>query len=159
VTMAISINVGLTNGIKSNFLIIALIKIKLLDIPKEYATSSINPNGEKKRIESGGISPISGAVSAIEAKANPVDQEENNPHTIPNPGINIGRAMVKLCVNIPNASMSKTRSLNSAIKASASSSVTVDSEPTWNKDAKSPRNTKNDTTLSLFTQPYPMNNI
>jgi hypothetical protein len=52
-------------------LITALIRIKLLEIPKEYATNSINPNGDRKRIESGGISAICGAVSAIEAKANP----------------------------------------------------------------------------------------
>ena len=128
-TIPISINVGLINGIKSNFLRIALIKIKLLEIPREYATSSINPNGEKKRIESGGISPISGAVKAIDANANPVDHEANNPHATPNPGINIGRDIVKLCVNIPNASISKTSASNSAIKAAASSSVTVDNEP------------------------------
>ncbi len=72
------------------------IRIKLLDIPNEYATSSISPKGDKKRIASGGIFPSSGATVAIEAKANPVDQAENNPQTIPKPGINIGNEMAVL---------------------------------------------------------------
>jgi len=104
-------------------------RIKLLEIPKEYAKISISPNGDKKRSESGGISPISGIVVAIAAKANPVDQAENIPHATPNPGINIGSAIVVLCTKIPNASISKTRSLNSDIKAIASSSLTEDMEP------------------------------
>ncbi len=74
-----------------------------------------------KRIESGGISAISGAVRTIAAKANPVDQAEKRPHATPKPGINIGNAMVVLCRNIPNASMSKIRSSNSDMNASASS--------------------------------------
>ena len=45
---------------------------------------------------SGGIAAICGAVSAIDAKANPVDQAEKSPHPTPNPGMNIGNAMVKL---------------------------------------------------------------
>ncbi len=98
-------------------------------MPKEYAKISINPNGDKKRIESGGISAISGTVEAIAAKANPVDQAEKSPHATPNPGINIGSAMVVLCTKIPNASISKTRSLNSDMKVSASSSLTDDIEP------------------------------
>jgi len=103
--------------------------MKLLEMPKEYAAISINPNGDKKRIESGGISAISGVIEAIEAKANPVDQAEKIPHPTPNPGINIGSAIVVLCTNIPNASISKTRSLNSSMKAFASSSLTEDIEP------------------------------
>ncbi len=98
-------------------------------MPKEYAKTSINPNGDKKRIESGGISPISGIVEAIAAKANPVDQAEKIPHATPNPGINIGSAMVVLCTKIPNASISKTRSSNSDMNAAASSSLTEDIEP------------------------------
>ncbi len=98
-------------------------------MPKEYAKISINPNGDRKRSERGGISPISGIVEAIAAKANPVDQAEKIPHTTPNPGINIGSAMVVLCTKIPNASISKTRFSNSDIKASASSSLTEDIEP------------------------------
>jgi len=103
--------------------------MKLLEIPIEYATTSINPNGDKKRIESGGISPISGTVETIAAKANPVDQAEKIPHATPNPGINIGSAMIVLCVKIPNASISKTSSSNSDMKASASSSLTEVIEP------------------------------
>ena len=105
--------------------------MKLLDIPREYAESSINPKGVKKRIESGGISAICGAVVAIAAKANPVDQAENSPHATPNPGINIGKAIDVLCVKIPKASMSKTRSSNSDMNIFASSSLTVDIEPIW----------------------------
>ena len=33
----------------------ALIRIKLLEIPNEYAVNSINPNGDKNKIDSGGI--------------------------------------------------------------------------------------------------------
>jgi len=121
--------VGLINGIRLIFLVTARIRMKLLEMPKEYAVISISPNGDKKRIESGGISAISGTVEAIAAKANPVDQAEKIPHTTPNPGINIGSAMIVLCTKIPNASMSKTRSLNSDMKASASSSLTEDMEP------------------------------
>ena len=65
----------------------------------------------------------------IEANANPVDQAEKNPHAIPNPGINMGNAIVVLCTNIPNPSISKTSFSNSDMKASASSSLTVDIEP------------------------------
>ena len=103
--------------------------MKLLEMPIEYAVISISPNGDKKSIESGGISPISGTVVAIAAKANPVDQAEKIPQATPNPGINIGNAIVKLCVKIPNASISKTSSSNSAMKAFASSSLTEDIEP------------------------------
>ena len=110
-------------------MLIALMRIKLLEIPKEYAKTSISPNGDKKRSESGGISLISGTVEAIAAKANPVDQAEKIPHATPNPGMNIGSAMVVLCTKIPKASMSKTRSLNSDMKAFASSSLMEDMEP------------------------------
>jgi len=54
-------------------------RIKLLEMPKEYAKISINPNGDKKRSERGGIFPISGTVVAIAANANPVDQAEKIP--------------------------------------------------------------------------------
>ena len=37
-----------------------------------------------------------GAVVVIAANANPVDHAENNPQTTPNPGINIGSAIVVL---------------------------------------------------------------
>jgi len=121
--------VGLINEVRLIFLITARIRIKLLEMPKEYAVISINPNGDKKRIERGGISPISGTMVIIEAKANPVDQAEKIPHTTPNPGINIGSAMVMLCRKIPNASISKTSFSNSSMKIFASSSLTIDIEP------------------------------
>jgi len=140
-------------------LLIARIIIKLLEIPKEYAKISISPNGDKKRSESGGISPISGIVEAIAAKANPVDQAEKSPHATPNPGINIGSAIVVLCTKIPNASMSKTRSSNSDMKALASSSLTEDMEPIWKTAAKIPKNMKNVIILILFTLPSFLNNI
>lgn len=117
------------NWVRLVFLEIARIKIKLLDNPIEYATISINPKGDKNKIESGGISAKIGAVEDIDAKANPVDHAENIPQAIPNPGINIGNAIAELCKNIPNASISKTRSSNSDMKASASSSLTEDIEP------------------------------
>ncbi len=88
--------VGLINGIRLVFLITARIRIKLLEMPNVYATSSITPNGDKKRIASGGISAIVGTTVAIAAKAYPVDQAEKTPHATPNPGINIGSAMVVL---------------------------------------------------------------
>jgi len=84
------------NEERLTFLITARISMKLLEMPIEYAAISIKPNGVKKRIESGGISPTSGIVVTIAAKANPVDQAENSPHATPNPGINIGSAIVKL---------------------------------------------------------------
>ncbi len=110
-------------------MLIARMRIKLLEIPKEYAKTSISPNGDKKRSESGGISLISGTVEAIAAKANPVDQAEKIPHATPNPGMNIGSAMVVLCTKIPKASMSKMRASNSDMKAFASSSLMEDMEP------------------------------
>ena len=51
----------------------------------------------------------SGVIDVMAAKAYPVDQAEKRPHAVPNPGINIGKAIVVLCVKIPNASISKTR--------------------------------------------------
>jgi len=121
--------VGLINGIRLVFLITARIRIKLLEMPNVYATSSITPNGDKKRIASAGISATAGTTVAIAAKAYPVDQAEKSPHATPNPGINIGSAMVVLCTKIPNPSISKISSSNSAKKASASSSSTEDMEP------------------------------
>ena len=64
--------------------------MKLLDVAIEYAVSSMIPNGDKKRIVSGGTFANSGVTETIAEKANPVDQAANNPHATPNPGINIG---------------------------------------------------------------------
>lgn len=75
---------------------IALINMKLLDVAIEYAMSSIIPNGEKNKIVNGGIFDSSGVIETIAEKAYPVDQAENKPHTIPNPGINIGSEIDKL---------------------------------------------------------------
>lgn len=90
ITIPISIAVGLINGIRLVFFDIALINMKLLDVAIEYAVSSMIPNGERKRIVSGGIFANSGETETIAEKANPVDHAENNPHATPNPGINIG---------------------------------------------------------------------
>jgi len=78
------------------FLAISLIRIKLREIPNEYAVSSINPNGDKNRIASGWTSCKIGVVVVIAANANPVDHAEKSPQATPNPGINIGRAIVVL---------------------------------------------------------------
>ena len=59
------------NSLRSIFLVIALIRIKLLEIPREYAVSSIKPNGDKKRIASGGTASKIGVVVVIAANANP----------------------------------------------------------------------------------------
>ena len=85
--------------------------------------------GDKNKIESGEMLAISGIIVAIEANAYPVDHAENNPQTIPNPGINMGNAIVVLCTKIPNPSISKTSFLNSSMNILASSSLTVDIEP------------------------------
>ena len=101
ITIPISIIVGLINWDRFVFVIIALIKIKLLEMPNEYAEISINPNGDKNRIDRGEMWAISGIDVTIAANAYPVDQEENNPQKIPNPGINIGSAIVVLCTKMP----------------------------------------------------------
>ena len=96
---------------------------------------------------------ISGTDVTIAANAYPVDQEENNPQKIPNPGINIGSAIVVLCTKIPNASISNTNFSNSSINKSASSSLTVDIEPSWKTPVKIPKNIKNEIILILFILP------
>lgn len=103
--------------------------MKLLDVAIEYAVSSMIPKGERKRIASGGTFANSGVIETIAEKAKPVDQAENNPHAIPNPGINIGNDMDELCRKIPTASISATNFSNSAMNVFASSSLTSDIEP------------------------------
>ena len=93
---------------------------------------------------------ISGIEVTIAAKAYPVDQDENNPQKMPNPGINIGSAMVVLCTKMPNASISKTSFSNSSMNKAASSSLTVDIEPSWKILVKITKNTKNVIILILF---------
>jgi len=53
---------------------------KLLDIPKEYAATSITPKGERKSMVRGGIFSRAGydIVSALKAK--PVDHAANAPY-------------------------------------------------------------------------------
>ena len=125
--------------------------MKLLDRPKEYATNSIKPNGDRNRIVSGGTFSNSGVIDVIAANAKPVDHAENSPHTAPNPGINIGNEIVVLCTKIPNASISKIISLNASMNMSASSSPTTDIEPIWYAKANNPRKMKNNNILILFT--------
>ena len=98
--------------------------MKLLDVAIEYAVSSIIPNGERKRMVSGGIFANSGEIETIAEKAKPVDQAANNPHITPNPGINIGNDIVVLCKKIPMASISRTSFSNSDMNMVASSSLT-----------------------------------
>ena len=54
------------------------------------------PNGVKNNSASGGIPASCGVTDTIEANAYPVDQAEKRPHATPNPGINIGSAIVVL---------------------------------------------------------------
>ena len=68
---------------------------KLRDMAIAYAVNSIIPKGVKNTA-SGEISPSSGFENSKAANANPVVQAEKNPQTIPNPGINITSAMVRL---------------------------------------------------------------
>ena len=123
-------------------------------VKSEYEKISINPNGDKNKIERGEILAISGIKVTIAAKAYPVDQDENSPQKIPNPGINIGNAIVVLCTKIPNASISKTNFSNSSMNKAASSSLTVDIEPSWKIPVKIPKNTKNVIILILFILPW-----
>lgn len=115
--------VGFRNGIRLDFLYTTLINMKLLDVAIEYAVSSIIPNGDRKRIASGGTFANSGEIETIAEKANPVDQAENNPHITPNPGINIGNDIAELCRKIPIASISSTNFSNSDMNVVASSSL------------------------------------
>ncbi len=78
---------------------------------------------------------------------------------IPNPGMNIGNAMVVLCTKIPSASISKTNFSNSSMNKFASSSLTVDIEPSWKITVKSTRNVKNVIILILFILLCFTNNI
>ena len=105
--------------------------MKLLDVAIEYAVSSMIPNGDKKRIASGGIFANSGEIEIIAEKAKPVDQAENNPHATPNPGINIGNDIDELWRKIPTASMPVTNFSNSDMNVFASSSLTWDIDPIW----------------------------
>ena len=114
-TIPISIRVGFKNWVRLVFFAIALMRIKLLDVASEYAKSSINPNGERYRIVTGGISANSGVIVTIAANANPVDQAENRPQATPNPGINIGKEIVALWVKIPIASISSISFSNASL--------------------------------------------
>ena len=54
----------------------------------------------------------------------PVENDAKDPHAIPNPGINIGRASNVLCTNIPKPSISSITVSNSSNIIADSSSET-----------------------------------
>ena len=108
ITIPISIPV-LRSSIPSGFfLTIALIRRKLLDIPIEYATISITPKGEKNMRARGGSLESIGVVEIRALKATPVEYAAKDPHAMPNPGTNIGKATDALSAKIPNASIPST---------------------------------------------------
>ena len=72
----------------------------------EYAANSIRPNGVK-RTDSGFMEPNSGVPAAIAANANPVEYAANMPQNAPIPLINMGYAIIALCVKIPGPSISE----------------------------------------------------
>ena len=76
----------------------------------EYAATSIKANGVS-RIASGLSELSSGVPAEIAANANPVEYAENRPQATPNPGINMGSAIIVLCVNMPGPSISEITSL------------------------------------------------
>ena len=80
-------------------------RMKLRDMPIEYAASSMSPKGEASRTASGGIFASMGVVDTRALKARPVDADANNPQGMPKPGINIGNPIEALCANIPIASI------------------------------------------------------
>ena len=65
-----------------------------------------------------------GFTSFNTENAIPVDIAAKDPHAIPNPGINIGRASNVLCTNIPKASISSITVSNSSNIIADSSSET-----------------------------------
>ena len=73
----------------------------------EYAPTSIKPKGVKSTAR-GFTCAMSGFAVAIAENAKPVEYAENNPHTTPKPGMNIGIAIVVLCAKIPIPSIVST---------------------------------------------------
>src|SRR5579883_3458937 len=67
-------------------------------------------------MEGGGSFARAGVVDTSAQKASPVDHAANEPHAMPNPGTNIGRATVTLWVKIPIASIPSTTCWNSLMK-------------------------------------------
>ena len=108
ITIPISIPVLRSSFPNGFFLTIALISRKLLDIPIEYAIISITPKGEKNMRARGGSLARIGEVETRALKATPVDHAAKEPHAIPNPGTNIGKATDVLCIKIPSASIPST---------------------------------------------------
>ena len=95
VTIPISINIALFSVKIDVLFMIFSINKTLLDIAMEYAASSIKPNGVNRTAS--GLSELNSGVPAeIAANANPVEYAANSPQTAPNPGINMGKAIVAL---------------------------------------------------------------
>ncbi len=72
----------------------------LLDIAIPYAIISKIPKGVRKTI-SGDIMDTAGEVCNIALNTNPVEKAEKPPKAIPNQGINIPDATLKLFAKIP----------------------------------------------------------
>ena len=109
----------------------------------EYAAISINPNGDMNMMVSAGMFSMTGYTSFKIENAIPVENAENAPQAIPNPGIIIGMASDVLWVNIPMASMPSITLSNSSKKMALSSSETTISEPTANDAEKTAIKAKN----------------
>ena len=103
------------------------------------------------RIVKDGTFASIGLASFITENAIPVENAANAPHAIPKPGMNIGRARVVLCENIPIASISPISDSNCSRIIALSSSQTRTSAPIANAAEKIPRKTKNKTIrLSIY---------
>ena len=95
VTIPISINIVFFSLKIGIFFMIFSINKTLLDMAMEYAATSIKPNGVNRTAN--GLSELSSGVPAeIAANANPVEYAENSPQATPNPGINMGNAIIAL---------------------------------------------------------------
>lgn len=121
-TIPISIAVGRSISLRFPLLTMVLMRRKLLDIPMEYAISSITPKGERYIIASGGSFASAGVVDTSALKAIPVDHAANDPHATPKPGKNMGNATDALWVKIPIASIPCTvfsKSLTNDLESSS----------------------------------------
>ena len=122
----------------------------------EYAAISINPNGDMNMMVRDGMFSMTGYTSFKIENAIPVENAENAPQAIPNPGINIGRASDVLWVNIPMASIPSITLSNSSKKMALSSSETLISAPIANDAEKIAIKTKKRITrFSILVQKTP----
>src|SRR5689334_21532834 len=96
--------VGITYFLHEFLLFVSLINwydnIPLLDIAIPYAIISKIPNGVRKTTR-GEILDNAGEACAIALNTSPVENPEKLPNAIPNPGINIPNATLKLFAKIP----------------------------------------------------------